>query len=141
MPTLQDTGVKLGIENLPSWESIPTEAESQTLFQQFGCEHVGLWHDIGHGRIRQNLGFINQERWLDRLSPYMLGMHVHDVAAPVFDHLMPPRGDIDFQRLSRFANLDGILRVIEPTPRTSREEIAEGLKHLKESWDKNGKDN
>lgn len=133
MPVLQETGVVLAIENLPTWEAIPTEVEFEEIARRFGNRHIRYWHDLGHGQIRQNIGFINHERWLERLQPHLAGMHVHDVLPPATDHVMPPRGQVDFPRFQRFAQLD-IVRVIEPSSRTPAEEIAEGLKFLRECW-------
>ncbi len=133
-PALDETKVKLALENLPTWEAIPSEMEIETLCKEFG-PRIGYWHDVGHGQVRQNLGFINQERWLERLQPYVLGMHVHDVAPPAFDHLMPPEGQVDFARLKRFA-AGNILRVIEPSPGTPKEKVIEGLKVLRQAWQK-----
>ncbi len=133
LPVLQETRVKLGIENLPTWESIPTESEMEELFRHFGSGLIGLWYDVGHGQIRENMGFINQERWLERLQPHLIGMHLHDVEPPAKDHLMPPRGRINFARLKRFAT-DNVLKVIEPAPLVPAEEIALGLKTLQTIW-------
>lgn len=133
MPVLQETGVVLAIENLPTWEALPTEVELEELFRRFGNQHLRYWHDIGHGQIRQNAGLINADRWLDRLLPHLAGMHVHDVAPPATDHVMPPRGQVDFQRFQRFAHLD-IVRVIEPSSRTPAAEIVEARKFLQECW-------
>jgi len=133
LPALEATGVCLAIENLPTWESIPTEVELEQLLKTFNHPLLGYWHDTGHAQVRENLGLINHERWLERLQPWLKGMHVHDVAPPACDHLMPPRGKLDFTRLTRFAKLD-ILRVLEPHHRESREEVELGLKLLKEKW-------
>ena len=134
LPVLEETNMKLGIENLPTWEALPTEMESEALFKHFGSDHIGHWHDIGHGRIRHNLGLINQVRWLEKLESHLVGMHIHDVAPPAMDHLMPSQGTIDFHTFKRFATLD-VPRVIEPTPRTSAEDIVMGLRVLREAWD------
>lgn len=134
MPVLEETKVLLAIENLPTWEAIPTELEFEALFRRFGDRNIRYWHDLGHGQIRQNLGFINHERWLERLSPFLAGMHVHDVAPPATDHVMPPRGQIDFHRFQRFA-LSAMVRVVEPSSRTPAAEVAEGLAYLKKTWD------
>lgn len=133
LPVIEETGVKLAIENLPTWEAIPTEVELEKLLQTYGDRGLRYWHDMGHAQIRQNLGFINMERWMDRLKPWMAGMHVHDVSPPATDHVMPPLGQIDFQRFQRFGSSD-IVRVIEPTTRTPKEEIVEGLRYLQEKW-------
>jgi len=133
IPVLEETGVDLALENLPTWEAIPTELEMEDIVRRFGDQHIKAWHDIGHGRIRQNLGFINQRRWLERLGKHIVGMHVHDVEAPGIDHVMPPDGDIDFSELAEFAKRD-VLRVIEPTPRTSKEAITRAHDFLREVW-------
>ncbi len=133
LPVLQETGVQLALENLPTWEALPTEVELEGLFRRLGNQHLRYWHDLGHGQIRQNLGFINHERWLERLQPHLSGMHVHDVAPPATDHVMPPRGQIDFSRFQRFALMD-IIRVVEPSSRTPAAEVAEGLTYLNKTW-------
>jgi len=134
LPVLQQNNIRLAMENLPTWEAVPTEVELETLLQHMASPHLGYWHDMGHAQIRENLGLINHERWLERLQPHLVGMHVHDVLPPGRDHVMPPRGKIDFARYKRFA-LRNIIRVIEPTPRTSREDIVEALDYLKKIWE------
>lgn len=134
LPVLDRHGITLGMENLPSWEAVPNEAETYALIQRLGSPRLGYWHDTGHGKIRENLGFVNVERWLERLLPHLAGMHVHDVAHRIHDHTMPPRGgEVDFARLSRFIQGDKV-RVIEPTPRTPREEVVEALQFLHKTW-------
>ena len=135
LPVLEETGVRLCFENLPTWESIPTELELEKILKTRNSPRLGYWHDIGHGQIRQNMGFVNAERWLERLQPWLAGMHVHDVAPPATDHVMPPLGHIDFPRFQRFGALD-IVRVIEPSQRTPKEELAGALKFLTECWGK-----
>jgi len=92
---------------------------------------------VGHGQIRQNMGLINQDRWLERLSPWLSGMHVHDVLPPAMDHVMPPLGQVDFTRLKKYAETDIVL-VIEPSTKTAKEDIEAGLDFLKKSWTGNG---
>ena len=133
LPVLHETGVTLCFENLPTWESVPTEMELESLLRRLDTPRLRYWHDVGHGQIRQNMGFINLERWLERLSPWLAGMHVHDVVPPAMDHVMPPRGQVDFSRLKPISQRD-IVRVIEPSSKTAREDIAEGLRFLREAW-------
>jgi sugar phosphate isomerase/epimerase len=133
IPTLDETGITLAIENLPTWEAFPTEIEFEEIKRRLPSSRIAYWHDIGHGQIRQNIGFINHERWLDRLWPYLAGMHVHDVAPPVTDHVMPPQGGIDFSRFQRFAVSDKVY-VIEPSSRAPVEEVVEGFAFLKQAW-------
>jgi len=134
IPVLAEHQIQLGMENLPTWEAIPTEAELEQALRHFNSPWLKYWHDMGHGQIRENMGLINVERWLDRLSPHLAGMHVHDVLPPAYDHVMPPRGKMDFSRYKVVANRN-IVRVIEPTPRTSADDIRDALAYLREVWD------
>ncbi len=132
-PLLRECGVKLGIEIMPTWEAVPTESEIEKLLQVMDDDMIGYWHDMGHAQIRENLGLSNHYRWLERLSPYLLGMHVHDVAPPARDHIMPPNGEIDFSLFQDFAEND-IPLVIEPSPRTPRDEVQKGAEYLRKTW-------
>lgn len=133
LPVVRETGVKLALENLPTWEAIPTELESEQLMRRFHADGIRLWWDIGHAQIRDNLGFINASRWLRRLAPHVVGFHVHDVAPPGQDHLMPPLGNVDFPALSDVARSDR-MRVLEPAPDTETEQIVRAIDYLRETW-------
>jgi sugar phosphate isomerase/epimerase len=133
MPVLDQHNIMLALENLPTWEALPTEIEMFDLLGTFGNRNLRYWHDMGHGQIRENMGLINQERWLDKLQPHLAGMHVHDVAKPATDHVMPPNGHIDFSRYTRFARAD-IVRVLEPRPHTPKQDIEKAYAHLQEVW-------
>ena len=133
LPAYGEKGVKLALENLPSWESIPSESEMLALAARYNGSPLAYWHDIGHGQVRENLGLINQPHWLAKLSPYTAGFHVHDVVKPAQDHLMPPRGDIDFARF-REATGSAARLVLEPYPGTPQEQIRAGARFLRELW-------
>ena len=136
-PVVRETGVRLALENLPTWESIPSELEAEQLMRRFFGEGISLWWDIGHAQVRENLGFINASRWLRRLAPYIAGMHIHDVTPPGQDHLMPPRGQIDFPALADFAKQD-MVRVLEPAPDTDAAHIVEAIQYLRTAWNLTG---
>lgn len=133
LPVLEQHKVALAMENLPSWEAVPNEIETERLIRRFNSPWIRYWHDIGHGKIRDNMGFINVERWYDRLFPLMAGMHVHDVSHKLQDHTMPPRGEVDFSFFAPYVQKD-IVRVIEPRTSTPREEVVEALAFLKTTW-------
>ena len=133
LPVVKETGVKLALENLPTWEAIPSELEAEQLMKRYHAAGIRLWWDIGHAQIRENLGFINAARWLRRLAPSIAGMHIHDVEPPGQDHLMPPRGKVDFQALSDFAKMD-MVRVLEPAPETETEHIVRAIDYLRATW-------
>ncbi|MCP5487218.1 MAG: sugar phosphate isomerase/epimerase [Verrucomicrobia bacterium] len=133
MPRLETNRVALGLELLPSWESFPTEMELEYLLSQFPTRWFGAWIDIGHVQIRENLGFINLDRWMEKLGPRVVGMHLHDVVPPTTDHVMPPAGAVHFDRFEALAQRD-IPKVIEPAPRTPEIEIQKAHQHLLSCW-------
>ena len=135
LPILEEHNIILGIENLPSWEAVPTEYELEIMLREFNSPYLGYWHDIGHGQIRENLGFINQEKWLDRLEGNLVGMHIHDVKDLIQDHVMPPMGDVVFERFHKYIQND-IKRVLEPRPNSTAAEVKEALQLVKRTWNK-----
>ena len=133
LPVLERHGVALAFENLPTWESIPTEIEIERICQRFNSPYVRAWHDIGHGRVRQNLGLTTQKHWIAKLAPWLAGFHVHDVIPPAHDHVMPPDGAIDFASLASVLP-PGALRVLEPAPRTPAHLIRQAVEVLRAAW-------
>ncbi len=126
LPVLESSNMILALENLPTWEAIPTELELEQLLRRFNSPHIRYWHDFGHGQVRENIGLINHRRWLERLQPYLAGFHLHDVKTPAADHLMPPMGDIVFNDFKELVVKTDI-RVFEPAPAISAKAIREGL--------------
>jgi len=126
-------GVKIALENLPSWEAIPTEEEMVNLCLRFGSKDLRYWHDTGHSQIRETLGFIAQTPWLRKLQPLIGGMHIHDAMPPTYDHLMPPHGHVDFARFKDCIP-DAIPLVFEPIPDTPREQIVAARATMERIW-------
>jgi sugar phosphate isomerase/epimerase len=134
VPAAEELDVNLGLENLPTYEAVPNEPEMEQLLLRYPSPKLRYWHDLGHGQIRENLGFINHLQWLERLKPVLGGMHIHDVARGIQDHTMPPEGDLGLERFKPFAELD-IPLVLEPSSRATSTQIAQGLAWVKHWWD------
>jgi sugar phosphate isomerase/epimerase len=134
LPVLERLSITLALENLPTWEALPTELEMETLLLHFNSPHLRYWHDIGHAAIRETLGFSNHRRWLQRLSPFLAGFHIHDVNPPAEDHRMPSFGRVNFGLLKPFVNGHSV-KVLEPSPRIPREEVAAGLQAIRLAWE------
>jgi len=133
LPDLEETAVTLALENLPSWESLPTELEVESLLGDLRHERIRYWHDVGHAQVRENLGFISHFRWAERLAPLMAGMHLHDVLPPAYDHLVPPRGEVRFAQLKSIAIAVPRL-IMEPAPNSPAEELTQGRAYLQKVW-------
>jgi sugar phosphate isomerase/epimerase len=140
-PALASLRVRLALENLPNLESVPAEREAGPLIEGLNSPWIGLWYDFGHGQIRENLGYVNAPRMLERCAPWLAGFHVHDVAPPAQDHLPPGRGSIGFDRFTEIMRAHPDLpRVIEPQRDVSPEELRRSLAMLRGLWEDGGKD-
>ena len=96
----QELGVKLAVESRSRYEDVPTEREMVELQKHF-ADHpaVGYWHDFGHVQLKHNLGLLDHTEWLGRISPHLVGCHLHDVQWPARDHRVPFQGTIDYAPL------------------------------------------
>lgn len=143
MPVLEETGVHLALENLPTWEALPSEIEGERLAKRFAGSGLRLWWDIGHAQIRDNLGLINSYRWLQRWLPFVDGFHVHDVLPPGDDHHAPgpgKGGSVDFRSLRPLvtappaANGKPRILTFEPSPHVPADHIKAALPYVADIW-------
>ena len=136
LPHFTQAGITLCLENLPSWETLPDESEIATLVSDYGTSALAHWHDIGHGQVRQHLGWSADNATVaETLLSITRGIHIHDVQAMANDHHAPGTGVIDFTRFT-FYRSDAIIRVFEPHPDIPAEEIAAALNFLRRTWAK-----
>lgn len=133
LPRCAKLNLRLGLENLPSWEAIPTEEEMLELLQHYPSSPLAYWHDIGHGQVRENLGWIRHREWAERLLPHTCGLHIHDVKPLAFDHLAPLQGQLPFADFACYGSAP-VLRVFEPAPKTQSAALVAGLNHLRKIW-------
>jgi sugar phosphate isomerase/epimerase len=133
LPVLDKHNVRLAIENLPSWETVPNESELVTLLDTFDSPRLCAWHDTGHGRLREILGFSSAALWIEKYGERLAGLHIHDVSATGADHIMPPLGTIDFAAFKPFIR-SGMVLSFEPAPGTPAQEIKEGLREVARAW-------
>lgn len=133
LPFFDQARVALCLENLPSWEGVPNEVEMIGLLQRFQTPSLRYWHDLGHGQVRQNLGFAGHRVWVERLLPHLGGVHVHDVLPPDHDHLAPGEGCLPFPDFACLGT-PGIIRVFEPGASVAPEALVHGLAHVRAAW-------
>jgi sugar phosphate isomerase/epimerase len=126
-------GLKLGIENREALEEIPFESDFDLFFKEFQDPTVVYWHDTGHAQIKENLGFINHQTFLEGMRHRLFGFHVHDVEFPGRDHRPPGLGTIDWTSLKPRVE-PRHLKVFELSPSVSPEEAKAGIATIKEIW-------
>lgn len=137
VPLAGKQNIRLALELLPSWEGIPHEREMEHLLKRYPADSFAYWHDMGHGAIRENLGFSPHLHSLRKVAPRMAGMHVHDVLPPAADHLPPGEGKLDFRTFREVLRPD-LLLVMEPAPGTDAAAVKAGITRLREAWGESG---
>lgn len=127
----KEYGVKLAVESRSRFEDMPNEREMVKLQEHFkDNEWVGYWHDFGHVQLKHNLGLLDHHEWLEKMQPYIIGGHVHDVEWPARDHRTPfAGGTLDYQSLLKFFPT-GCPLIWELSPTRKAEEI----RHMLEVW-------
>ncbi len=123
-------GIQLAVESRSHYEQVPSEDEMVALMEAFKDEPtVGYWHDFGHVHRKHNLGLLDHERWLSRMSEFLIGGHFHDVVWPHKDHQVPFTGSMNFEPLLEYFTPE-MPMVWEINLRKKKEDLAIAL----EKW-------
>lgn len=129
-----ELGIKLAVESRSRFEDMPTEREMIALQAHFtNHPSVGYWHDFGHVQLKHNLGLLDHTEWLEQITPYLIGGHVHDVEWPARDHRVPFSGTLDYAALLKFFPPHCPL-VWELSPTRDAEEIRSALTRWKSEF-------
>ncbi len=120
-----NSGIKLSLENRYHFMDVPTISEME-YFLSLGDEStIGMQFDIGHAVVMDRLGFIPMFEWLEKFSPRIFGVHLHDVKG-LEDHFAPGLGDIDYKSVAKYIPSNAI-RTLEVRGSNSEEDIRKGL--------------
>lgn len=123
MPEVRDRRLALGIENREGLEELPMDADFATFLDALGEDApVGYWHDCGHAQLKHQFGLVDHTEHLEKLSPRLLGFHLHDVSEGGKDHQPPGTGVIDFKMIARFVRPEHSL-ILELSPSLSSDQV------------------
>ena len=127
LPALEASGVKLGLENLPTADGFPNLAEVSSVCGDL----VRPWLDTGHWyALNPQPSTLNSQ--LSTLNSQPLGLHLNDSVGGD-DHLVPGEGKIDFSLFAAIAREAEHL-VFEPNPLVDEANLRQGLNRLRELW-------
>ena len=124
--------ISLGMENRYYFREIPSFEETGEIFRRFKGSNLFYWHDTGHAQLWENLGFLKHKDYLDNYSPYLLGMHLHDINGGD-DHLAPLNGTLDFKAFKPYLKKDTI-KTLEAHHPASAEDMIKAREYLEEIY-------
>lgn len=133
LPKFERAGAALCLENLPAFEAFPDAREMLMLKERFDTQALAYWHDLGHGQVREYLGWESHVETARALLPVTRGVHLHDARPLLDDHLAPGEGEIDFSAFS-FYGTAPTLRVFEPAADTPGDSLSRALADLRRAW-------
>jgi len=123
----QEVGVTVAVESRSAFEDVPNEEEMIMIMEKFEDNPwVGYWHDFGHIQRKHNLGLLDHEQWIAKISPYLIGCHLHDVQWPTRDHRVPLSGCIDYDKLMPYVGVEKPI-VWELSPSCKKSDIKKAL--------------
>ncbi len=131
VPFANDAGVMLGMENRYYYREIPLMDELAEIFAAFSDKEIHYWHDMGHAQVFESLGLARHRDFLKRFGKRLIGVHLHDIIAPISDHKVPGSGIVDFRLVKPFLKKDTML-VLEVHQPATGSDIKKGVKYLKE---------
>lgn len=132
LPAFERAGVRLALENLPSYDALPSPEEMDALAAEFGSSPAfGFWFDMGHGQVMENAGYGDAAALARRHLKLLAGVHVHDVIGPGGDHQAPGLGGIDY---GRFAFLSALPNVFEPLSDIPADELRGAVAFMERAW-------
>jgi len=123
-------GVALGLESRLNYHEFPHPEEALSLLAPYENGVAGFWLDVGHCEVQSRLGMIDWRAWLPRLSPRILGCHLHDVRG-ILDHRYPGNGTLDWGFVASVLPADAV-RVLEIDQREPEAGVAAASAFLRE---------
>jgi sugar phosphate isomerase/epimerase len=134
LKTLSDTAeeyrLNLGIENRFYYREIPFLDEFGEIFDALKGRPVGLWLDVGHNFILEQLGFLVHGKLLKDYGSRLIGIHLHNVNNLV-DHQAAMTGQVNFNDFKPYVRPETI-KVMELHGHVTQEEVKESAVYFRE---------
>lgn len=124
--------LRLGIENRFYYREIPFLDEFGELFDALKNRPVGLWLDVGHNFILEQLGFLPKGKLLKDYGDRLIGIHLHNVNNLV-DHQAAMTGQVNFNDFKPYVRPETI-KVMEFHGHVTREEIKQSADYFRETF-------
>ena len=129
----ESKSINLGVENRFYYREIPNFDELGVIFGEFKSSRIFYWHDTGHSKVMENLGFVRPQDYLNSFSRIMLGVHMHNVIG-CLDHQAPSNGELNFLKLKPYLKKD-TLKVVEAHKPATSEDLKKSKELLEKVFD------
>lgn len=127
--------VACGVENREDPQDLPADWD----FEEFAklvleVPQVGLWHDVGHSKKKEQLQLGRQLDLIERTADRIIGWHLHDCSKSGRDHIAIGRGDIDFKPISKFFDPEKHIFTLEINSSVAREDAVDSLSRVRDMF-------
>jgi len=127
-----EKGIRVCAENREGLLELPLDCETSEFCQQFAdLGFVHLWHDTGHAKLKERMGFFDHEHYLQENHSAIQGFHLHDTTPDGRDHQALGDGYIDFEMVKKYFRADQVF-VLELSPKLEREQVIQSKEYLEQ---------
>ncbi len=130
--TAEEYGLKLGIENRFYYREIPFLNEFAEIFDALKGRPAGLWLDVGHNFIMEQLGFLPHGKLLKDYGDRLIGIHLHNVNNLV-DHQAAMTGQVNFNDFKPYVRPETI-KVMELHGHVTHDEVKQSAVYFRETF-------
>lgn len=129
----EDSEILMGIENREGVGELPMDNTFSDMLE-LAKKHdfVRAWHDIGHSKIKELMGFCTQVELLEKTAKNIAGWHLHDCDQNGKDHQGIGKGCIDFQSLKRFFDAKNHLFILEINSAVPEADVVDSRKFMED---------
>jgi sugar phosphate isomerase/epimerase len=128
--TAEEYGLRLGIENRFYYREIPFLDEFRQIFDALQGRPAGLWLDVGHNFILEQLGFLPHGKLLNDYGDRLIGIHLHNVNNLV-DHQAAMTGQVNFNDFKPYVRPETI-KVMELHGHVTQDEVRQSAVYFRE---------
>lgn len=127
-----EKGVTLCAENREGLLELPLDAETGEFCEATAdLNMVKLWHDTGHAKLKERMGFLDHASYLAEHHQNIVGFHLHDTTPEGRDHQALGDGYIDFDMVKKYFRSDQVF-VLELSPKLKKAQVMQSKECLEE---------
>jgi len=114
----------IGAENREGLLELPLEENFADFFEQHkDLPCVRGWHDTGHAKLKEQMGFMEHEKLIQSYADKIIGWHLHDVTPEGKDHVEIGTGTVDWPMIKQYIKPKEHAIVLELSPSLSRNAV------------------